>query len=162
MFKFLVKLCLLAAVVVVIGLSFIHYRTQHSPYQARFLTGTVPVTAQLPDGVYDGTFSFVDTAWKGKTFDRKHDTGMNLIQDQAAVTEKFPFKTILASGLVDTQHEVIKIDYDLPQNPFWLRMILDEIVLEQRDHYVGKIHIRLAPGLSVAIGYFELTKATPN
>ena len=40
------------------------------------------------------------------------------------------FKTYQAKGLRDPEVDVLRIDYELPGNPFWLRRITDGDVVE--------------------------------
>ena len=136
-------------------LAFLHYRTQHLSAQSRFLKGKIP--SQLPGGAYQGKVNF-ETTWQGKEFDAVESRGINNFLNDEKITQLYPFKTYVADGIADPNLQVIKIDYDLPENPFWLRHVLDEIVEVGPDHYLGKVHLRVFPGLSFALGYFELIK----
>lgn len=119
----------------------------HSPNQKLFLSGKVP--NPLPSGLYKGSVNF-KTSWQGKKFDASKSMGINLISGK----EKYPFKTYVGKGLADNI-DVLKIDYNIPQNPFWLRFILDEIVEISSGKYLGKVHINFF-GLPFSLGYFRL------
>ncbi len=116
-----------------------------------FANGKVP--SPLPNGFYKGSVSF-KTSWQGKKFNAKNSTGINLINDQ----EKYPFKTYIGKGIADRNLDVLKIDYNIPQNPWYLRFILDEIVETSPGHYLGKVHIKLFPSLGLTLGFFRLEK----
>ena len=100
----------------------------------------------LPNGFYKGSVGF-KTSWEGKKFNAENSSGINLFDGQ----EKYPFKTY-------EEKDVLKIDYNLPENPFWVRLILDEIVEISKDKYLGTIKLRLIPGFPVTIGHFRLEK----
>ncbi len=117
-----------------------------------FLKGTYP--SPLPNGFYKGTVQNLNTNWKGKIFDASSSAGVNLFGDKKV----YPFKTYKGKGLQDKNLDVLKIDYNIPKNPFWLRFILDEIVQIDTDKYLGKVHLRLIPGLPFSLGYFRLER----
>lgn len=151
---FLKLLILVLAVLVLCFITaciYLHRRAQTSKLQNEFLSGTIPAT--LPDGFYRGSVN-LKTSWQGKRFDRATNSGINVLADK----EAFPFKTYLGPGNVDPQLQVIKIDYNVPQNPWYLRPILDEIVQTKPGHFLGKLQLRLLPGITVALGYFRLAK----
>ena len=70
-------------------------------------------------------------------------------------TERQPFKTYYGNGLRDKNLNVLVLDYDIPENPFWLRYIRDEIVQVAPNQYLGKLHLRVI-GFAFTLGYFEL------
>ncbi len=124
---------------------------QNSPNQKLFLGGRVP--NPKPDGLYKGSVGF-RTTWQGKKFDASSSTGLNLINNN----EVYPFKTYVAKGLLDNKQDVFKIDYNISKNPLWLRFILDEIVETGPNQYLGKVHLKIIPGISFSLGYFKLEK----
>ena len=140
--------------VILLGLlygSFVTWRVEHASQQAEFRAGTLPNV--LPDGPYDGTSPDLERrSWHGKSFERATSTGLNRIGSE----EKYPFDMSFGSGLRDPI-KVITIDYNLPENPWWLRLVTDEIVQTSPNHYLGKVHVRIL-GLTFSIGYFELQK----
>jgi len=69
----------------------------------------------------------------------------------------FVFDTSIASGKVDTDRRVFRIDYDRPDNPgFSIRRIVDEIVEVGNGVYLGKVHFQWWWGTWQMIGYFAL------
>jgi hypothetical protein len=69
--------------------------------------------------------------WDGKTFSSTSDregVGINRIQVRGALGRQtlFPFKTHFAPSAVDGAPAFV-LDYDLPENPPWIRKIHDEI-----------------------------------
>ena len=154
------KFILVIACVIVIALfaygSYRNFRTQANPSQKIFLKGTVP--AKFPDGFYKGTVKGLNTPWIGKEFNAKEMRGINIFKENEKITKKYHFHLYKGRGLADKNLEVIKIDYNLPQNPIWMRFIMDEIVETGKDQYLGELHIRL-PGVSFALGFFTLEKA---
>jgi hypothetical protein len=133
------------------------YKTQHSSNAKLFLAGSLPNPA--PDGFYKGNVRGYSGAWQGKKFDASSLTGVNIYLKPDQITEEhYPFSTYTGEGLRDKSIQVLKIDYAKANNPFWVKMILDEVVETEPGHYLGKIHLRLLPGISFAIGYFTLEK----
>jgi len=129
-----------------------NWKTQSSPDQKEFSKGSLP--SPLPNGQYKGSTGNLNTPWKGKEFNASSSSGINLVKDKKVL----PFKTYFGKGLQNKNLDVLKIDYNIPQNPIWLRFILDEIVQVEKDKYLGKIHLRLLPGLSLSLGYFRLER----
>lgn len=136
-------------------LTFLHLRTQHSFLEQRFLTGHIP--KPLPDGFYKGSFR-ASTPWLGKTFNRNTQTGVNLFQSKSGKSKAYPFTMYIGKSNVDLGLDVLKIDYNVPANSFWVRHILDEVVEVSPNHYLGKVELRVLPNISLAIAYFELAK----
>ena len=141
-------------VIGVTGLLWLDFRSKRSPSQALFRQGTIPQPP--PDGDYKGSVAGYHGGWIGKTFDAQRAAGRNLFTVPAGVEQRYPFKTVVGTGLADPI-SVMKIDYDIAGNPQWLRSILDEIVQVGPNHYLGRIHVRLGP-MHLSVGYFELRK----
>ena len=100
--------------------------------------------------------------WKGKSFDAATSSVDNIftrdsqllahvywplyrgyMDDGSATYHAFAFRTHLAPGLADPDRQVLKIDYDLPENPaFSIRRVLDELVQLADGVYLGKAHVR--------------------
>ena len=148
---------LLVLIVVTLGIAG-YLRTlqiEQSPQQTIFAKGKVP--KELPDGLYRGSSEGYGGSWHGKKFNRELATGINLFKAKETVQEKYAFKTYVGKGLKDTI-QVIKIDYNLPNNPFWLRLILDEVVEVEPGKYLGKLHVNIVPGMPFTLAFFELNK----
>jgi hypothetical protein len=100
--------------------------------------------------------------WLGKTFDSSNQRGDNIftkdsyllarlfnpfyrgfINDTPKTYRAFAFRTYSAPGLFDTDRTVLKIDYNLKENPaLTVRRVLDELVQLDDDLYLGKAHVR--------------------
>lgn len=131
------------------------YAIQHSADQALFVAGQA-TTSELT-GVWQGRVPGRTFAWQGKKF-ISAEQGINIFDNDGATTEAYPFRYYVAPSIRDRGLEVVKLDYNQPGNPWWLRFVLDEMVEIEPDHYLGKVHIRLLPGVSSALGYFHLKK----
>lgn len=131
-------------------LAFRTYLNENSDTQKQFALGQMP--NPLPDGEYNGKVEGYRGAWKGKKFNREEQKGINLFGDE----EKYPFTMYQASDSRDPNRSVLAIDYDVSENPWWLRFLLDEVVETKPGHYQGKIIIRWIFGSTFTLGYFEL------
>jgi len=131
------------------------WQMDQSGKQKEFAAGTLP--HPLPDGLHAGTVDGYAGSWKGKIFDRDAQTGINLFGEDGK-DKRYPFQTYASKGLRDPTVSVLRIDYDAPKNPFWVRMVLDEIVQTGPDAYLGKVHVRALPGIPFTVGYFRLKK----
>jgi len=100
--------------------------------------------------------------WLGKTFDSAHQTGDNIftkdsypvarlfnpfyrgfVADDPSTYRGFAFRTYIAPGLMDKDRSVLKIDYNLKENPsLTVRRVLDELVQLSNNLYLGKAHVR--------------------
>ena len=148
------------AVVLLLGIMLLGFlrtwQMQKEPNQIMFLEGSLP--NPLPDGFYQGSTGF-PTSWLGKKFNAEKATGSNIVNDKkTGQIEKYPFKTYTDKGLFDKHVWVLKIDYNIKGNPFWIRWILDEIVQIAPGQYLGKMQLRIIPGFPLSVLYFELKK----
>ncbi len=99
--------------------------------------------------------------WRGKRFDAPNERGDNILAnnarpwlrvfmpayrgpkpDTAETFLAFDFRTYIAPGLLDPDVNVLKIDYDLPQNPALIRRVLDELVEVAGGYYLGRAYLR--------------------
>jgi len=152
-FRLILSLCL---IIILIGI-FWTFQIQKDPQNNLFLRGTLPNPA--PDGLHQGIFLGHNTSWRGKKFNVANSTGINLFYDKkGGQVERYPFKTYAGKGLRDKKLDVLKIDYNVEGNPFWLRLIVDEIVEVTPGRYLGKMHIKIIPGFPFTVLYFELKK----
>ena len=114
--------------------------------------------------------------WLGKTFNASQQLGDNIftrdsyllargfnpfyggfIADQPGTYRGFAFRTYVASGLMDPDCTVLKIDYDLKENPvLTVRRVLDELVQIDDNLYLGKAHVRWWWGDWQTVAYFTL------
>ena len=120
--------------------------------------------------------------WRGKTFDAAHRTGDNIFtndsyllarlfnpfyrgfeEDRPGTYRGFAFRTYIAPGLVDPDRQILKIDYDLKDNPaLTVRRVLDELVQVDEDLYLGKAHVRWWWGAWQTVAFFTLAPREPS
>ena len=113
--------------------------------------------------------------WRGKIFEPSTNRGENLFARSSlfairlvwpfykgytglgsAGYRAFPFRIRVGPGITDPDRDVLKIDYDLPENPRWIvRQVLDELVQLAPDFYLGKAHFRWLAGRWWTIAYFS-------
>jgi hypothetical protein len=158
--------------------SLVSFFVNRSHYHKLFVAGKLPQTA--PDGFYQGTahiFFDKQTPWLGKSFVARDNLGFNIFMAKSAPllktmmpfykkfsqspngdTDAFYFQTRAEAGLKDKETDVIKLEYDAPENPFPVRIILDEIVEIAPGQFLGKIHLKVFPRFYSTIGYFGLKK----
>lgn len=115
------------------------YKASPSAKSIRAVDGTpkgrmlaVRFASALPIGSFLRSFAgspyFV---WDGKTFTSASDeegAGINRVQIPGALGKQnlFPFKTHFGPSAIDGARALI-LDYDLPENPPWIRRIHDEV-----------------------------------
>lgn len=129
--------------------------TPKLPQQASFAAGKLP-DPKL-DGDYKGSALFTGP-WKGKTFNSKKQTGENLVFNNGKVVKMFPFKSYEGNGIHDPKVKVLDLDYNISGNPFYIKPILDEVVQTNKNHYLGKLNLRLIPNHPFTLGFFTLEK----
>jgi hypothetical protein len=113
--------------------------------------------------------------WRGKRFDARRGRGTNLLERSAfaplraasgrrhfhwwpedhELFQALPFATRLAPGLLDEAQDVLRIDYDLPENQPLLRRIVDELVEVEPGVLLGQALVRL-PGRHLRAAWFGL------
>ncbi|MBS1796014.1 MAG: hypothetical protein JSS81_19340 [Acidobacteria bacterium] len=177
----LIWILLIIAAVIAGWLAFwtlVSFLNNRSANHRRFLTGSIP--ADAPDGFYAGAAHiFFDrpTPWLGKSFAAADRLGFNIFRPAGGSLLRvlfpfyrkfgiaddgralaFYFRTRTDDGLKDPGLKVVKLDYDAPENPFPIRIILDEIVECAPGEYLGKIHLKVFPGFYSTIGFFGLKK----
>jgi hypothetical protein len=114
--------------------------------------------------------------WKGKMFDPDHAVGLNIFSrkayplgrvlfpfyrtynfDNPSTMRAFPFRTYAGAGMMDSDRQVLKIDYDLPANPrLSVRRVLDELVQVDDHYYLGKAHVHWLLGPWKTVAFFSL------
>lgn len=70
--------------------------------------------------------------------------------------EAFPFKTKITQGLRD-KVRVLQLDYDVAENPLFIRKIVDELVCIGKDTYLGKAFVKDNGKLRL-VAFFKLKK----
>jgi hypothetical protein len=149
-----------------------------SARQAQFVAGSAP--SEAPDGFYRGSAYLLGNGpvpWLGKSFESGNQKGFNIFTPQGASllkvmtpfyrlfrknadgnTDAYYFKTSVSQGFRDKEIDTFKLDYDSPENPFLIRIILDEIVESGPREFLGKVHMKVFPGYYATIGFFGLRK----
>lgn len=117
--------------------------------------------------------------WKGKTFDAARSRGDNIFGrgslslvrlfnpryrgfrgDGPETYRAFAFRTYVAAGREDADRQVLKIDYDLPENPrVTVRRVLDELIQVGDGTYLGKAHVKWWWGRWQRVAFFALVDA---
>lgn len=170
---------LIAAILVWLGFwMLITFLVDQSARQKQFVEGKPPSGA--PDGFYRGTAYLLGggpVPWLGKSFERENDRGFNIFTSTGASllrimtpfyklfrkkadgnTDAYYFKTSTSRGFRDKEIDTFKLDYDSPENPFLIRIILDEIVETSQNEFLGKVHMKVFPGYYATIGFFGLRR----
>jgi hypothetical protein len=130
------------------------FRSEQNPLNAQFQTG---VATPIPDGFYKGSSPSVNVGdWKGKKFDVQNMSGINVFaMADGGEREQYVFKMVTTKGTRDRKLDVIKLDYNQPGNPWYLRWFAyDEMVRLSDGKYLGKIYLSVIPGFPVTVGYF--------
>lgn len=116
--------------------------------------------------------------WKGKTFNRAQARGDNIfardsvriarvfnpfykgfVGDGPETYRAFAFRTYVGPGREDPDRLVMKIDYDLAENPrATIRRVLDELVQIGEGVYLGKAHVRWWWGDWRRVAFFALSE----
>lgn len=142
------------------------------PYEGDLVTTTFGRAADVASGAVGRLYM----PWRGKVFHAAEGSGGNLFTARSAplirpfdpavradapgLVYAYPFRTYTAPGVIDRDRQVLKIDYDLPANPFGLiRRVLDELVEVAPGYYLGKAHLRVR-GHWRTVANFALAKAT--
>lgn len=114
--------------------------------------------------------------WHGKTFYLNETGGDNVLNagsrlpfklllplyhgsrpDTATTFRALHFRTYTAPALFDPDVPVLKIDYDLPENPrLSIRRVLDELVELSEGYYLGRAYARWWWGKWQRVAYFNL------
>ena len=156
----------------------VSFLVAQSERQKQFVAASAPT--EPPDGFYRGLAYLLGNRpvpWLGKSFERENQKGFNIFTPQGASmlkimtplyklfrkntdgnTDAYYFETSTGQGFKDKQIDTFKLDYDSGENPFLIRIILDEIVETAPQEYLGKVHMKVFPGYYATIGYFGLQK----
>jgi hypothetical protein len=114
--------------------------------------------------------------WLGKRFDATTATGDNVMNNRVRSPMRFllpdyrqqrsnpaktfqalPFRTYEAPALFSADTMVLKIDYDIPENPpQTIRRVLDELVELADGYYLGRAFVRTWWGAWKLVAYFSL------
>jgi len=114
--------------------------------------------------------------WEGKTFDAKTNTGDNIftndglllgrliwpfyngyVADGRGRTLAFKFQSSIGKCLLEPDIEVLRLNFDLPDNPpFLIRDLVDQLVQIDHDFYLGKAVLKHHDGGRFCAAYFSL------
>jgi hypothetical protein len=152
---FLIKLAI-GLVIFVLILGFAQTWAVENSNNGKLFNSSAAPSVKL-DGFYKGSVNLpVKVTWLGKKFTSASSTGINVFDDGAGgQSEKYSFTTIMGLNGSST---VLYIDYDQPDNPFWVRPILDELVEPTPGQFLGKLTVRIIPGYPYSLGFFRLEK----
>lgn len=114
--------------------------------------------------------------WRGKRFDAVTHAGDNIFdrdsfalahviwpgyhhfeEDTPTTYRAFAFRTSIDKGMFDPNLDVLKLDYDTPENPGKdVRRILDEVVELPNGELLGKAHLHFYWGEWKTVAFFSL------
>ncbi|MBE9207837.1 hypothetical protein IQ244_15170 [Nostoc sp. LEGE 06077] len=114
--------------------------------------------------------------WEGKTFDANTNTGDNIftndglllgrviwpfyngyVADNRGRTLAFKFQTSRDHCLLEPDIEVLRLNFNLPDNPqFLIRDLVDQLVQIDEDFYLGKAVLKHPDGGHFCAAYFTL------
>ncbi len=123
-----------------------------NPLEQQFREGKA---TEFPDGFWKGSSPTISTgSWLGKEFHADTKTGFNVFDRSGTRSLEYPFTMYATKGARNTDMDVIKIDYNRPENPWYLRYFgYDEIVKLADGRYLGKIQFSLG-GVPFTVGWF--------
>jgi hypothetical protein len=96
--------------------------------------------------------------WGGKSFFRvgpERGRGINRVRLGPARLEWYPFETRVETSLVDGRPTIL-LDYDKPENPFFIRRIRDEIREIEPGLFLGPAMWRDSKGGAAQVLWFAL------
>lgn len=136
------------------------------------------ITLDLAPGVTQFARAIADLwmPWQGKAFEPATASGFNIFtRDSLLLTHvywptyralrddtpntygAFTFTTCIAPGLMDPDRNVLKIDYNLAENPRRsIRRVLDELVEVADGLYLGKTNLHMYWGDWKTVAFFTL------
>jgi|SRR5437667_933600 len=178
---FLVWILVFIVIAILVWLGFwmlVTFLVGRSERQKQFIAGSAPSVP--PDGFYRGSAYLLGNRpvpWLGKSFESENQKGFNIFTPSGARllrivtpfydrfrlnddgnTDAYYFDTSTGPGFKDKEVDVFKLDYDSPENPFLIRIILDEMVEVASQEFLGKVHVKAFPGYYATIGFFGLRK----
>ncbi len=133
------------------------------------------VTVRGPLGAIARAWARAWMPWRGKRFHAEAGLGDNRFADEARPLMRlcwplyrlarradpghfraFTFSTRLAPSVLDPARIVLRLDYDLDENPrFWIRDVVDELVEVGQAEYLGEAQVRFGGAWRTA-AYFAL------
>lgn len=149
-----------------------------SALDGRFRGQLVTTTIFSPLDSFGRVMARLYIPWLGKRFDAASQTGDNFFKPGMRLWSHlywpmyngyrhygrnlltaFPFRTYTGPGVLDSEVEVLKLDYGDPRNPgFIVRDVLDELVQVTGNYYLGKAYIRKSGDDYRLVAFFALQK----
>jgi hypothetical protein len=114
--------------------------------------------------------------WKGKNFDIETCMGENILTRGGGRIAKalfpwykgptledgcmlgFQFRMGYGTSRINSDQDVMRVDYDLYENPPLVRRLLDEMVEISEGYYLGRSLLLRAPHKVQCLGYFTLSE----
>ena len=96
--------------------------------------------------------------WDGKSFNATSDqngTGINRINLTLLQQEGFPFQTRIEPSIIDGR-DCIYLDYDLPENPWFIRKIRDELRQVAEGLFLGPAMWKTANNRAALVLWFAI------
>ena len=129
--------------------------------------------------IADGAVSLLTRMWmpwKGKSFDIETGTGENILtrggghfgkalfpwykgmtRDDGRILG-FQFRMGYGPSRINSDQDVMRIDYDLQDNPPVMRRLIDELVEIGEGYYLGRSLLLRAPHKVQCLSYFTLSE----
>ena len=124
------------------------------------LRGRMLATVVLPPAAARWARALASTSWfpwRGKSFsprDDQHGEGINrVLVDRLRL---YRFETSIGPSRAG-DFDALQLDYDLPENPFFIRPIEDELRQLRDGLYLGQAYLRLRGTASLVL-YFGLSR----
>jgi hypothetical protein len=147
------------------------------PPPTGFLKGrAITATMWAPLDAVGKRVAAIYMPWLGKSFDPGAGEGFNVLtraalgpmkvlwpgykplREHGDRVDAFRFKTRVAPGALDPKTDVLKIDYDIEENPATIiQHVLDELVEIDDGLYLGKVLYRVGSRFR-RIGFFALER----
>lgn len=127
------------------------------PYDGRVLTGPI-FPLNLPDGLNMINLNWW-IPWEGKAFTPVNKTsgkGKNRMRVGLFKALSLPFETKILPPIF-AKDDCFVLDYDLPGNPLWLRMIRDDMKKLKDGLFLGRANLKWK-GDYIFVLYFALSK----
>ncbi len=103
------------------------------------------------NGFYKGSVGNSKSNWLGKTFFASKFSGINNFKEDGKVVARYPFKTYM-------RNKILKLDYNIKENPWWLKLIVDDLIEVKPNKFKGVMKIKILPGILIPVAKFKLEK----
>jgi hypothetical protein len=156
--------------------TYISSRMQAATFKDSFARGQVP-NPQL-NGFYKGTSHILfgmPLPWLGKRFSVSPEGGLNVFSAAGGrvlhvftprykhfTTQRdgtvlaYSFTSSVGASVRDAQKQVLRLDYNVPENPGLARIFYNELVEIDPGRFLGQEFVQALPGWFLRLGFFEL------